>query len=62
METKTPRLLLPGFGEPLASQFTEEREGESFFLHTLSSYRHFASVGLKVRETRMIEFINQITE
>ncbi|KAJ3574166.1 hypothetical protein NPX13_g4456 [Xylaria arbuscula] len=61
METQTPRLELPGFGKPLAESREEEMTGK-FFLHALSSYRHFASDGLKVRETRMMEFMNQITD
>ncbi|KAI0116506.1 hypothetical protein GGR51DRAFT_546020 [Nemania sp. FL0031] len=51
------RLELPGFGMPLDQPPTI---GNNYFLHALSS--RFESVGLKLREVRMMEFMNQITD
>ncbi|KAI0970801.1 hypothetical protein F4678DRAFT_461931 [Xylaria arbuscula] len=52
------RLELPGFGKPLARL---AKNGE-YFMHALLTGRRFNSVGLKVREIRMMEFMNQITD
>ncbi|KAI0407863.1 hypothetical protein F4802DRAFT_619962 [Xylaria palmicola] len=51
------RLALPGFGMAL-TQIPEP--GEKCFMHALS--RRFESEGLKLREIRMMDFMNQITD
>ncbi|KAK5632541.1 hypothetical protein RRF57_008255 [Xylaria bambusicola] len=61
METKSSRLELPGFGKPLTLLLSEDQKG-TYFLHALSGHRQFESAGLKVREIRMMEFMNQITD
>ncbi|GAP87876.2 putative duf1665 domain-containing protein [Rosellinia necatrix] len=59
METDGPRRLeLPGFGMHL-NKFP--RHGK-YFGHALWTGHRFMSVGLKVREVRMMDFMNQITD
>ncbi|KAJ2988973.1 hypothetical protein NUW58_g3705 [Xylaria curta] len=53
------RLKLPGFGMPL-TQLPED--GGEYFMHALWEACRFQSVGLKLREVRMMEFMNQITD
>ncbi|KAI8949348.1 hypothetical protein F4801DRAFT_591217 [Xylaria longipes] len=53
------RLKLPGFGMPL-TQLPEL--GEKYFMHALWDEWRFLSAGLKLREVRMMEFMNQITD
>ncbi|KAI0440696.1 hypothetical protein F4803DRAFT_459480 [Xylaria telfairii] len=53
------RLELPGFGMPL-TQLPEF--GEKYFMHALWDEWRFESTGLKLREVRMMEFMNQITD
>ncbi|KAJ8131740.1 hypothetical protein O1611_g1883 [Lasiodiplodia mahajangana] len=57
MGNSSGRLELPGFGMPLDQP---PKPGMNNFLHALSS--RFESVGLKLREIRMMEFMNQITD
>ncbi|KAI0455134.1 hypothetical protein F5B21DRAFT_514247 [Xylaria acuta] len=52
-------LKLPGFGMPL-NQLPEL--GEEYFMHALWHGWRFESAGLKLREVRMMEFMNQITD
>ncbi|KAI1127606.1 hypothetical protein F5Y10DRAFT_278054 [Nemania abortiva] len=51
------RLKLPGFGMALDGHLDF---GKGYFLHALSE--RFESNGLKLREVRMMEFMNQITD
>ncbi|KAI3338434.1 hypothetical protein F4824DRAFT_80710 [Ustulina deusta] len=60
MESDTSRLELPGFGKPL-TQLSQQREGK-YFMHALWDAWRFESAGLKLREVRMMEFMNQITD
>ncbi|KAI0466334.1 hypothetical protein F4859DRAFT_507430 [Xylaria cf. heliscus] len=53
------RLELPGFGMPL-TQLPEL--GGKYFMHALWEGWRFESVGLKLREVRMMEFMNQVTD
>ncbi|KAI3323654.1 hypothetical protein HD806DRAFT_534778 [Xylariaceae sp. AK1471] len=53
------RLKLPGFGMPLIKS---PEYGEKYFMHALSDACRFESVGLKLREVRMMEFMDQITD
>ncbi|KAI0536264.1 hypothetical protein GGR58DRAFT_475769 [Xylaria digitata] len=54
------RLELPGFGKPLDA--VSITPGAKYCLHALWSSFRFESVGLKLREVRMMEFMNQITD
>ncbi|KAI0875172.1 hypothetical protein GGS24DRAFT_500123 [Hypoxylon argillaceum] len=53
------RLELPGFGKPLTEPPSPEK---NYFLHALWHGRRFESAGLKQREVRMMQFMNDITD
>jgi len=53
------RLQLPGFGKPLSFR---PGPNDKFFMHALWAENRFESVGLTLREVRMMEFINHITD
>ncbi|KAI0427009.1 hypothetical protein F5Y09DRAFT_45309 [Xylaria sp. FL1042] len=59
MGSDSSRLVLPGFGKHVT--YPEKRRGRSF-LHALEYAWRFQSVGVKIREIRMMEFMNQITD
>ncbi|KAI0799890.1 hypothetical protein GGR55DRAFT_668133 [Xylaria sp. FL0064] len=59
MGSDSSRLVLPGFGRHVTKP--ELNKGRSF-LHALEEGWRFQSVGLKLRETRMMEFMNHITD
>lgn len=59
MNDDSHRLKLPGFG----SRLTQVPEHVvNFFMHALWEASCFESTGLKLREVRMMEFMNQITD
>ncbi|KAI1351910.1 hypothetical protein F5Y01DRAFT_324779 [Xylaria sp. FL0043] len=59
MGSDSLRLVLPGFGKHVTQP--ERGKGKSF-LQGLEEGWRFESVGLKLREIRMMEFMNQITD
>ncbi|OTA82510.1 hypothetical protein M434DRAFT_400973 [Hypoxylon sp. CO27-5] len=54
------RLKLPGFGLPI--DYEPRDKLASCFFHALWDFRCFMSEGLKLREIRMMNFVNQITD
>lgn len=55
------RITLPGFGLPLDDLLRWARDdNKERFPHAISDY--FATDGLTVRERRMLDFINKITD
>ncbi|KAI1279765.1 hypothetical protein F5Y07DRAFT_33076 [Xylaria sp. FL0933] len=59
MGSDSSRLVLPGFGKHVTQP--ERKNGKSF-LQGLEEGWRFEIVGLKLREIRMMEFMNQITD
>ncbi|KAF2739548.1 hypothetical protein EJ04DRAFT_484494 [Polyplosphaeria fusca] len=65
MDIDEPRISLPGFGLPVPtlpqwSRNQAETSSSYRFPHGIADY--FATEGVSVRETRMLTFVNQITD
>ncbi|KAI1658101.1 hypothetical protein F4813DRAFT_380457 [Daldinia decipiens] len=60
-QNSSGRLNLPGFGLPIDYE-PDHDKSTSCFLHALWDKKYFKSVGLTLREIRMMGFINQISD
>lgn len=61
MEVDAERLSLPGFGRPVTQMSVWTRHGEQKRLpHAIADW--FGSSGITLRERRMLEFMNQVTD
>ncbi|KAI1266188.1 hypothetical protein F5Y18DRAFT_23346 [Xylariaceae sp. FL1019] len=60
MESEPERLKLPGFGIPVSE--VPHDSTKAYFMHALWDGFKFESDGIKLREIRMMDFMNQITD
>lgn len=62
MTTEDDRIHLPGFGLPINEMLPWEKDDEEWDRYPHAIADAVASVGVTVRERRMLEFINLISD